>query len=56
VPRIDAPEGRIKKIERSREGKVWVCRRLRQKKKRPSGHRGVHLPDHKTGRRHLYVR
>lgn len=24
LPRVEAPEGWIKKVERSREGKVWV--------------------------------
>ena len=48
LPRTDAPEGWIKKIERRREGKVWVGffhlwttdsngRRLRQKKEKTLG-------------------
>ena len=27
LPKTEAPEGWVKKIERSREGKVWVCLR-----------------------------
>jgi integrase len=57
LPRTDAPEGWIKKIERRREGKVWVGffhlwttdsngRRLRQKKEKTLG--PASMPKHEA--------
>jgi hypothetical protein len=57
LPRTDAPEGWIKKIERRREGKVWVGffqlwttdsngRRLRQKKEKTIG--PASMPKHEA--------
>ncbi len=57
LPRVDAPEGWIKKVERRREGKVWVGffhlwstdangRRVRQKKEKTLG--PASLPKHEA--------
>jgi hypothetical protein len=57
LPRTDAPEGWIKKIERRREGRVWVGffhlwttdsngRRLRQKKEKTLG--PASMPEHEA--------
>ena len=59
LPRTDAPEGWIKKVERRRQGKVWVGffhlwvtdptgRRIRQKKKKTLG--PASMPKHEAQR------
>ena len=57
LPRMDAPEGWIKKVERRRQGKVWVgffhfwatdptVRRIRQKKEKTLG--PASMPKHEA--------